>query len=51
MSVDNYYGLTETGGLCLATDAFKNNDNTKVEENVIGYPAGAVIHIVNEKVI
>ena len=48
--IEDYYGLTETGGLCLATNKSFDNDTRAIEiENCIGYPVGALIHIVDEK--
>ena len=49
VEVEDYYGLTETGGLCLATHTV-NADATLVaeKENCIGYPMGALVHIVDK---
>ena len=50
ISVEDYYGLTETGGLCLATNSSFDENTQKIKEgNCIGYPVGALIHIVDEK--
>ena len=45
--VENYYGLTETGGLCIATNDANPFDSAK--DGCIGSPAGAVINIVDEQ--
>lgn len=44
--VEDYYGLTETGGLCIATQ--NSNAFVPKEENCIGYPAGSLVRIVDE---
>ena len=44
ISIENYYGLTETGGLCLATNSsFDRNTHKNKGENCID------LHIVDEK--
>ena len=50
ISIEDYYGLTETGGLCLATNSSFDKNTHKIKAgNCIGYPVGALIHIVDEK--
>lgn len=50
ISIENYYGLTETGGLCLATCNF-DIDYASIGqgENCIGLPVGALVHIVDNE--
>ena len=46
IAVENYYGLTETGGLCIATQ--NANDFLAKEENCIGYPTGSLVRILDK---
>ncbi len=47
--IEDYYGLTETGGLCATTCNSDTNKTINERETSIGYPAGAVINITNDE--